>query len=216
LVVGLTRVTGATLLTPELRRQLGATGPPVTVGWRDLRALHYVAAGAVVEVWVVPTTAGMLTLGCTAGRPFDPDFVHRCEASVGSVRLVGARPLPLTLTDADVRVAQHALAALPRADGPVLRVLRRPRDDDALAVAADRAAGALARARGLVVTHEVSPVIMGEWRRFLAALAHENGAYVALARATRSGHQGELAKARHVIAGAHAELAGSLRELERL
>jgi hypothetical protein len=189
LVAGVLAATSPTLLPPEFVRQLGAAiGQPDTIALGPgLKAYYYAGltpAGSpgLVDVYVVPTTAGVATIACIAGPGLIAPF-YDCSRNAATLKLRSGRPLRLG-PDAAFRqrlpAAMSALeAARQRARAPL--ATRVPAQQ--AAAASDLAASYQAQAASLA---PLAPVGRPWSRALVRELADAGRAYRSVAAALRS------------------------------
>jgi hypothetical protein len=149
--IGFTHATGALLLKPALKSELGRFTRD-RVSWNGIPALHY--RGHNLEVWAAPTSHGVLTIACSSTER-QPGFMATCERVVGTVDVDGAQSLEAARDFQ--RSARRIVAALPPADpflvaAPVDELLARVADQTA-----SRLAWVARRANGLPRSPLVEP-----------------------------------------------------------
>ena len=189
LVAGVLPATSPTLLPPEFVRQLRApAGPPdtITLGTR-LKAYYYAGltpAGSqgLVDVYVVPTTAGVATIACIAGPGLVAPF-YDCSRNAATLNLRSGRPLRLG-PDAAFRqrlpAAMSALeAARQRARAPLTTRVPAQQAAAASSVAATYQAQAASLA-------PLAPPARPWSRALVRELADAGRAYRSVAAALRS------------------------------
>jgi serine/threonine protein kinase len=159
---------------------------------------------------VLPTTGGVVGLGCVAPPSGRGAFMGGCEKAAGTLRLRGRHALPLGPDPAYGRILAEAVAAL-RASQSTANALAAARTRGGQAMLSRRLASAPASAAAALSAASPGPDAAGLNASLVAALRGVSDGYVAMARAAGAGQAGAYATARdqtrHGLAAAREELA---------
>ena len=175
LLAGTTSATGATLLPAMFTAQVSGPLPaPTTVRLGSVDALRY--SGVAVRsgpspliVYAVPTTAGVVTIGCS-GPPAAADTIT-CQRIAGTLRLIGASAYPLGPSAAYAATLTHTFTTLATARSAGEAALAAARTPAGQAVAAAKLASAYTAAAHSLSGLKLSPVVAGVNAQTVAALS---------------------------------------------
>jgi len=221
LMAGLSPATGATLLTPALRRRLAQAPRPVSVRLGAHNAQHFADlrlrdSTRSMTVFVVPTTRGALTLACLAA-PRDVATVRDvCHRVAQTMRPRHGRALalgPSSRYQADLNELLGTLDAT--------RVDRRAKLASARTAAkqarlADELSSAYAEARVVGSGERVSPREADAHRRIIAAIDEAGAAYERLGNAAGSASVTRYDRARAAVTNAERRVRAALAALAGL
>jgi predicted Ser/Thr protein kinase len=221
LVAGQVGATGPALLAPRL---LPDSGPPEgqPVRLNDVNALYYRALrprglDGTLQLYAVPTTAGVATIACTApGGAQAAAFRRDCESVATTLRLTGAEPYPLGPRREYAATLRRTLGELSRAQRSGTARLNRAGTPDAQAAAASALAGSYRRAGDAVEAVETSPIDRAANGTLASAFLHTASVYAMAAEAARAGDEAAYADARRSLRGWHAKIRRSLSAFEQL
>jgi predicted Ser/Thr protein kinase len=223
LVAGQVAASGPALLSAGLERRLpdpAPTGETVRLG--DLQALRYPqleprGLDGTLQLYAVPTTAGVATIACTgpagdAGASFRRD----CESIATTLRLTGAEAYSLGPQPAYARFLRSTLGELNRSVSSGTAQLREAGTPDEQAAAAAALAGDYRRASEAVLAAEVSPRDAAANRSLGGALERTGSAYAAAAEAARANDAAGYAAAERRVARSQRAVQAALSEFEQL
>ena len=221
LVAGRVQATAPVLLPAAFQRRLA--DPPQnddTVALGQVQAYRYAGLAprgfdGRMNVYAVPTSEGVATVACYA--PLDAqEFLAQCERVASTLRLTGARPIPL---GPDRRYAARLDQAIGRlnaaraAGGRRLQGARTPagqaRTAAGLSAAYRRAALSLAGAP-LNTTEDAANL------RIVAALRTTQAAYARMASGARANDRGRYNAARAAVTRGEAAVQQAVEALEPL
>ncbi len=223
LVAGQVAASGPELLPAGLRGRLpdpSPTGDTVRLG--DLQALRYAeleprGLDGGLQLYAVPTTAGVATIACTgpaggAGAAFRRD----CESVATTLQLTGAEAYTLGPQPEYAQRLGRTLDRLNRAAGSGTARLRRAGTPDEQAEAAAALAGDYRRAGEAVLAAEVSPRDAAANRALGGALERTGSAYAAAAEAARANDEGAYSAAEGRVTRGQGQIRAALRAFEQL
>ena len=180
---------GSTLLPADLVAGLpGAPPAPTPVRLGAVDAYRYAGLAPRgserrADVYVVPTSTGVVTLACVAAAAPPPSFTSDCMRILESLTVSGARTYPLGPDRTFTKRLNGAMTALNARRGPLRRRLRAERR----AAGQARDAGGLARAftsaAGTVAAGTVSPAVAPDRTAIVKAMRRATAEYRALAHA---------------------------------
>ena len=206
---------GATLLPAAFVRALPAApqGEPVKLG--ALEAYRHAGlrprGAPATTVYAAPTTDGVATVACVG------DSVARSCAQVAStLRVDGARPVPLGPHAAYAKSVGTALAALTHARTSALKDLGAAHTRRGQGKAADAIASAYGRARSTLLRAPLSPLERDAHARLLAALQDAQTAWKAMGSAAANGDGERYANARRLAGERESAVRKAVGVLERL
>ena len=219
-MVGRAAEAGAYLLPAALRSGLAA--PPslddtVRLGRLEAfrhRGLELEGFDPLLTLYSVPTSAGVVTAACFAPKDLADAFLPECERVASTMRLVGARALPVS---PDAEYGEQVTAVVGRLNA--LRASRRGRFAGAQTPVgqADAAAGVANAYGAAAASLAASPPERRPERQanaaIVAALREAERAYVALARAARGNDRAGFNSARAAVRRAEGRVERSLRGL---
>ena len=173
---------GATLLPAAFVRALPAAphGEPVKLGALEAyRHAGLLRRGApATTVYAAPTTDGVATVACVGGS-----VARSCAQVASTLRVDGARPVPLGPHAAYAKSVGTALAALTHARTSALKDLGAAHTRRGQGKAADAIASAYGRARSTLLRAPLSPLERDAHARLLAALQDAQTAWKAMGSA---------------------------------
>ena len=221
LMAGLSPATGATLLTPALRRRLAQAPRPVSVRLGAHNAQHFADlrlrdSTRSMTVFVVPTTRGALTLACLAA-PRDVATVRDvCHRVAQTMRPRHGRALALGPSSGYQADLNELLGTL-----DATRVDRRAKLASARTAAkqarlADELSSAYAEARVVGSGERVSPREADAHRRIIAAIDEAGAAYERLGNAAGSASVTRYDRARAAVTNAERRVRAALAALAAL
>ena len=222
LVAGSTDAVGAPLLPVPFIARVG--GPPerddaVKLGdvqayrYRDLRPRGLDGA---VTVYTVPTTEGVVTLGCVAGASAAAGFAADCERVAASLELAGARAFPLGPSEDVAKLLDTTAGRLETARAAGTRKLRAADTPAAQARAASELARAYAAASRSLTAADVSPADAGAIGALAASLRQVGRGYDRAAAAARDEDSAAFAAAGRSVRTAGAAAVRAVNRLEQL
>jgi hypothetical protein len=168
------------------------------------RALETPGRRLVMDVTVLPTTAGVLAIGCAWPVDFRGES-RDCASSVKSVSVRGAATLTPSASVALAVELPAVIAGLDHARADGRAALSRARTPRAQAAAAHR----LAR-QHLVVAEELRTAFGTAARPLIGGLEDSGHAYAALGTAASDGATARFRAARREIRNAETKLAGGI------
>jgi hypothetical protein len=213
-IVALTPAADATLLPPKLRPRLGDALPePVATRVAGRLAWLYRAPAelseAPMEVTVIPTTAGVVSIACTSPRA-SWGVTTGCADGMRRLALGGAHALA-PAEDAAFRLRlPAAIERLNRRRSAARRALARSRRAAGQVTAAGALAAANARAAAELAPFAPAP---GPAAGVTAGLQASAGAYRRLGRAARQRSPRAYRTASRAVTAAETAVARRLREL---
>ena len=218
---GTSRATGPTLLPAGLAAGSDEGPAPTRVRLGSLEAYRYdglrpLGSDEPMNVYVAPTTAGVATVLCMAPPERLEAFTPDCERIAQTLRLRGARRLPLGPSPAYARRVGRALRTLGRDRAAAVSRMRSASRPGAQAAAATAGSRALARASAAVAASASSPYDRSANSAVVAALNRTASAYGGLARAARAGDRAQYAAGRRAVTRAEDVLDRSISDLRPL
>jgi hypothetical protein len=169
-----------------------------------------------MDVYVAPTTAGVATVLCMASPGRLEALTPDCERIAQTLRLRGARRLPLGPSPSYARRVGRALRTLGRDRAAAVSRMRSATSPGAQAAAATAASRALARASAAAASSASSPYDRGANSAVVAALNRTARAYGGLARAARARDRAQYVAARRAVTRAEDVLERSVSDLRPL
>ena len=192
LAAGTTDATGPALLPSTFLDRLPATpkrDDAVKLG--DLSAYRY--AGLRPEgfdgrltVYVSPTSAGVVTVACTATAADAKAFLPDCEEVAGSLKLVEGKPFALGADDDYLGKLDKAIDQLNSDRERDVAKLRKARSQGGQATAAATLSKDYARAETALAGTEVSPAVADASASVTRAISSTQSAYNRMASAARN------------------------------
>ncbi len=187
LLSGTSTADGPTLLPASFVAELSGGAPSATaVRLGGVEALRY--SGLTVRggseplvLYAVPTTAGVVTIGCSG--PSAAPATVTCERIAGTLHLVGATAYPLGASAAYGATLTHALATLSSARSSAQAALAAAKTPGGQASASTKLASAYAAAAQSLSGLRLSPAISGVNAQLSSALSSLSGDYARAAHA---------------------------------
>jgi hypothetical protein len=162
-------------------------------------------------VYAAATTDGVATVACV-GR----SVTRSCAQVAATLRVDGARPVPLGPHAAYAKSVGTALAALAHARTSALRDLGAARTRRGQGKAADAVASAYGRARSTLLRAPLSPLERDAHARLLAALQDAQTAWKAMGTAAAKGDGERYSNARRLAGERESAVRKAVGVLERL
>jgi len=188
-------------------------GQSVAYRYQGLRAP---GVAGVLTLLVLPTSGGVVGIGCDAAGPAAQSFTAACEQAAGTLRLVGVRALALGVDPAYGRTLGSTLNTLHRADALSRTALAKARTRGAQAAALSRLASAQATAaNGLRNAHPPADTASDN-ARLVAALEQTAGQFNGLSAAARRGDTGAYARDQVAVAQAQKAIGDAVADLRTL
>jgi predicted Ser/Thr protein kinase len=223
LVAGQVAASGPALLDEGLARRLPRAGPSrqaVRLGrFQALRYQGLKPAGVAgeLQLYGVPTSAGVATIACTGPAGSEGAAVRRdCESIATTLRLIGAQPYPLGPRPEYARSLRRTLATLDLEWRSETARLQSAASPDELAAAAAALAGDYRRAGEAVHATRASPRDGAANRSLAAALERTGLAYAAAAEAARANDEAAYDAAGRRVMRCQGEVRAALSQFERL
>jgi hypothetical protein len=180
-----------TLLPAGLRAKLGATpkGDPVELS-PGVQALRYrdLAPGGTnrpVTLFAVPTTGGVATLACVAPAGNAAAFAGQCDGVAATLRVTGAKALPVGPSKAYAATVSKAIGNLRAAERGAGGRLAKAKTPQAQAGAAGALSSAYLTAARALAKAQVGPADTLANNQLVAALRRTSAAYGKAAAAAR-------------------------------
>jgi serine/threonine protein kinase len=211
---------GPALLPADLAAALPGDPPdptPVRLGKVDAyrySGLTPRGSERTADVYVVPTTAGVVTLACVAPATPPPSFASDCERIVESLAIAGADTYPLGPDRAFAKRLNGAMTALNARRGPLRKRMRSERRAAGQARDATGLARAFANAAGTVTAGAVSPAVAPDRAAIVKAMRRAMTQYRALAHAAGRNDRRAYNRARTGVRRAERDLRSALRHLD--
>ncbi len=223
LAAGQVAASGPELLSAGLRSRLPDPSPAgETVRIGDMQALRYSqleprGLDGPLQLYAVPTTAGVATIACTgaagsAGEAFRRD----CESVATTLQLSGAEAYTLGPQPAYASALRRTLGELNRAVSSGTARLRQAGTPEEQAAAAAALAGEYRRAGEAVVALEVSPRDAAANRALAGALTRTGSAYASAADAARANDAAAYAAAERRVTRSQGQVRSALSDFEQL
>jgi len=217
LFAGTTTATGSSLLPASFTAQVSGTLPaPTQVHLGSVDALEYSgvsvrgAAGSQL-LYVVPTTAGVVTIGCS-GPPANVDTTT-CERIAGTLHLTGATAYPLGPSAAYAATLTKTFATLSSARASGQAALAAAKTPKAQSLAATQLASAYSAAAQSLSGLHLSPAVAGVNTQIAAALSSLSTDYTRAAHAAARSDSTGYKLAATAITHDSAQLTSAVNEL---
>ena len=206
---------GRTLLPPSFLRRLPdepSTGDPVKVG--EASAYRYTnltvqGLSQPVTVLAAPTTAGVLGILCLPGTAAAS---APCERAADTLKLNGAKPLPLGPSSEYAQALSSAVSKLGPAHGAETE-LASAHTRGGQAHLAEQLAGDFRSSQHALSQARPGPDASEDNARLLRALSSAAAAYTAMSHAARSGNSQQFSAAGSQASKAQSEIRSSLSSL---
>jgi hypothetical protein len=221
LLIGAPAATGTSLLPASFLATLTAvsTREAVELGgaaFYRFRDVEPRGAGNLQTVYAQPTTAGVLLAECALGTTHTTLVSAQCERVLASLRLNGAKPLPLGLQPTYVLLLSKALSELNGARVSGAKQLADARTPRTQASAAENLARAYERASASLSKASPGPLELAANASILRALESAGHGYAATAAGARTDSRRAFDSGRRTVAGATKALAAALSQLSHL
>ena len=220
LLAGRTQAGGPTLLPDAFRRSTRLPKKTaVRLGEFEAYTYRRIRGNGIdgrLTIYAVPTTGGVVTLGCLASPTARPDAEATCERVASTLELSGVKAYPLGPSASLGASLRTTIASLDATRLALRRILRSARTPAAQADAARELADAFGSASGLLARLAVSPEAEPAKISVVGALKNAQAAYARLARAAGSGRRPAYAAAAVSVTASEQRLARTLRNLSAL
>jgi hypothetical protein len=168
-----------------------------------------------LTVYVSPTTAGVVTVACTAAAADAKAFLPECEEVAGLIKLIDGKALPLGADEEYVQKLDKAIDELNSDRKRDVQKLRKAKKQSSQGSAASALAADYAQARKALAGGAVSPAVKDSAASVAGALRQAQAAYRRMASAARSGNTKAYNAAKKDATAAERKLKRALTEVEQ-
>ena len=221
LMAGTTGASGASLLPASFLGRLDEPPPrddAVKLGgldmyrYTDLRPSGFDGR---MTLYVAPTTAGVVTVACAAGRAGAARFLPACEQVADGVKLVRGEAYPLGADEQYLAKLDTTIRRLNATRRRESGRLRKAKEQEGQAKAARSLASAYGRADRSLRGLSISPAVRGANNSLRAALAKTQAAYGRLAAAAGRGRRRGYNAAREDVDAGERAVQRALRRVDQ-
>ncbi len=217
-VAGTVSPVGPLLLPPSFTRLLSGTPRGQAVRLGGAEALRYTGLRprgltGTATVFAVPTSNGVVTVAC---REATPAFTTDCGRVAETLKLTGAKALPLGPSEAYAEALGAAITKLDSSRAAGLKALRSARSQSAQAAAARRVSRAYANAAAAVGRAPAGPAEAAPTAALRRALTSAGRAYAQLASAAARDNAGAYRAAGRSVRRAQRQATQAVAELKQL